>query len=494
MRVALCFIVVLAVSACAREPDATSVQSEVQRRLDEDFQPDLFTIRSFRRAGSAPFRDVDRGLSGRLVYFNAVLEFQEAFNLASWSGLNVGTLLHLLGATHDGVDGFSGEGNAAGDELLVHGRVLYTEGPDGWEAVDLALPQPDGDEVQTLEGVGVNAVLEQMRTLLEQPAPEAQSEDDRIIRAELRRANWSIESRIARARGLLQLLTGKPPQRFYTVGSVFAEWATEHGFGIHATPTAGSLENALLVASGDAEFAFCQNDVAQVIYKGWFEEGEGPREGLRSVLSLWPVALQLVALESSDLKGIRDLAGRRLAIGAVGSGARFTARRVAIAAELTEEQFPELEELSVARGLERLEAGAVDAVLLTEPVPMPLAQDLATRLPLRWVSIEADVVASLVRDHESYFDLTIPARSYPGQRQPVRTLGLTATIITNAAIPEATVEAFLEQVFASLPDIETEALRAAFIGRNTARTGLSIPLHPAAERWLDAQLGSVARR
>ncbi len=65
------------------------------------------------------------------------------------------------------------------------------------------------------------------------------------------------------------------------------------------------------------------------------------------------------------------------------------------------------------------------------------------------------------------------------------TLGLTAMIVTTAATPDALVSELLERIFASIEAVEEAEFHASFISRQTARVGVSIPLHPAAEAYLD---------
>jgi TRAP transporter TAXI family solute receptor len=482
LRIALGIALASALGACAREPDAEEVRTEVQRRLDEEFQAGLFELTSLRRAGTAPFRVPEAG-AGVLVYFNAELEFLKDSDLASWDALNLGTLLYLLGATEAGVDGYRGRENVKADVLRVFGRVLYAQRDGVWTPLHAAPPEPlEASEVRTLEGEGAQAVLSRVRALLEHP-PVGEGAEERIIREELGTADRSIAARIARSEGAILLATGQPLMTFNEVGARFAAFATEHGLRMHATPTRGSLANALLVGNGDAEFGFVQNDVAEALYRG--AEAELDRAlGLRAVLSLWPVALQLITLEGSDVRALRDLAGRPIAIGALGSGAHFTTRRLAVLSGIPMERWPVAEQLSLERGIESLEKGNVDALLLTEPVPMRAVQALATRRAIRLVPIEPSVIEAFTEKHASYRRYVIPARTYPGQTEPVTTLGLTAMLVTTAATPGALVTQLLDQVFASIDDVEEAEFRASFISRQTARVGISIPLHPAAEAYL----------
>ncbi len=483
LRIVLGMALVATLGACSREPDASGLRIEIQRRLDQDFQAGLFRLTSLRRSGSAPFRDPEQG-AGLFVYFNAEIEFLKDSELASWDGLNLGTLLYLLGATEAGVDGYRGRENVSGDVLRVHGRVLYADRDGAWTPLMAAPPQSlERAEVHTLEGEGAHTVLSRVRSLLEHP-PIGAGAEEQIIREELRTADRSIAARLARREGAILLATGQPLMTFNGVGSRFAAFATEHGLRTHATPTRGSLANALLVGNGDAEFGFVQNDVAEALYQGARGELDRSR-GLRAVLSLWPVAMQLITLEGSDVAGLRDLAGRPIAIGTLGSGAHFTTRRLASLSGIPSDRWPVAEQLSLERGIESLEAGVVDALLLTEPVPTRAVQALASRRAIRLVPIEPGVIEAFTEEHASYRRYVIPARSYPGQAEAVTTLGLTAMIVTTASTPDALVSELLDRVFASIEAVEEAEFHASFISRQTARVGISIPLHPAAEAYLD---------
>ena len=58
LGIVLGIALVATLGACSREPDASGLRIEIQRRLDEDFQAGLFQLTSLRRSGSAPFRAI----------------------------------------------------------------------------------------------------------------------------------------------------------------------------------------------------------------------------------------------------------------------------------------------------------------------------------------------------------------------------------------------------------------------------------------------------
>jgi hypothetical protein len=121
----LLLIVMCVLAGCNRGPSADSLQEELQHRLDTLFHEHLFLVEDFRRTGSAPFRDLENGISGIYAYYDAELKFEQKYSLAQWQGLNFGTLAYAIGATETGIEGLNVNGNISGDVLKVHGRFAY---------------------------------------------------------------------------------------------------------------------------------------------------------------------------------------------------------------------------------------------------------------------------------------------------------------------------------------------------------------------------------
>jgi hypothetical protein len=241
--------------------------------------------------------------------------------------------------------------------------------------------------------------------------------------------------------------------------------------------------NGLDVHAMLLDFALIQSDVAEILFQGWTEEDQTPRPNLRSMASLWPEALHIVTVEGTGIEQLADLRGKRVAVGYPGSGSRFSANRVGTAAGLRRSDFLEIRQLGLAESIAALEAGEVDVLFATEAVPSLALQALAQRRgDLRFVSIDRAVVDGLSEQHFSYYPFTIPARSYPGQTEPVRTLAMAAVLVTNRLTADERVESVLELVLDGADALSKVFYRAGFISEETVRLGIALPLHPAAER------------
>jgi TRAP transporter TAXI family solute receptor len=183
---------------------------------------------------------------------------------------------------------------------------------------------------------------------------------------------------------------------------------------------------------------------------------------------------------------LSDLRGRRVAVGQRGSGSRINALLIGLVARLNKNQLPTILEISLAKGIEQLERGKVDALFLTEAIPAPSVQALAARRDdLHFVSLPSDLFAKLAERHFIYYPLTVRARTYPGQSEPFATLGLAAALITHSQVADERVDKMLNLLLTGGDELASRYYRAAFISRETMRLGLAVPLHPAAERFYD---------
>lgn len=476
----------LMLSACSRGPSEDVLRQELQTRLDNEFSDGLFSIGVFKRAGSAPFRDLELGVSGILVYYDAELEFLRDYSLTSWKGLNLGSLAHVTGSTKEGIEGLKPNSNRKGDILRVFGRLAYTEEDGKWQVIADGKPPVNKGTTrpQTLEGQSPGKVLKNVRNLLQRGTEVQPNTHDATIIKELQKSIERIDLKLAQQKGALIFGSGQVLGTYHKFGKLFSDYSTQHGLTFHNTVSEGSIENTYRIHNHLVDFALIQSDVAETMYKGRAELQQFPNSNLRSMASLWPEAVHIVVLQDSGINGLKDISGKRVAVGTPGSGSRFNAVRIARAVGLSQEQFPEILEFGVVDAVEALEAGQVDVIFVTEAVPSVALQQLSSRRSdVRFLSLGHELIKTLSRQQFAYYPLTVPMKTYPGQSKPFITLGLTALLVTHQRMADETVEKVLEMLLDSRTELAKKYYRAGFISNATMRLGIAVPLHPGAEKF-----------
>lgn len=507
---ALALALSMVATGCRHGPDSATLHAQIQARLDERFEPGLFQVKALERSGSYGFTDSEDATARLLVYFKARLALGRDYGLADAETLNAGVLASLLGATPRGITGVDPEGNHAGDEFRVFGSATFLHRDGAW--VPARQRPRDADASMAAlraQGENLSSTERWLRELGEEyrgVANRNQREHLRAFEEETHRARRAIHLRLNRLDGIPTLVTGGAGSEYSALGLGLSRAARARRVPLHDYHSAGSVENCRLVAERRADFGFVQNDIAFMAFHGEaLFEGARPLQELRAVCSLYPEALHLVVRKGSGVAAVPDLAGRRVAIGPAGSGTRVNSLAVLAAYGLAAGDLAARRELDTEEALEGLRGGELDAVFLTTAYPAQPIEQLAGTLDLALVPIEGEAAERLVVEHPFFSRVTIPRSTYSEQEEDVRTLGVTALVVTHRETPDEQVQGFLALLFESHRVLEEERDRspvrplraperpapgsrvAGFVSRRTATLGLSIPVHPAAQRVLQLE-------
>lgn len=249
-----------------------------------------------------------------------------------------------------------------------------------------------------------------------------------------------------------------------------------------AQSTGASIANINLLKGGNVDIIFTQNDVANYSYNGIeLLKGQAYRD-LRGLACLYNETIQLVALESSGIKTIADLKGKKVSVGAAGSGTEANARQILEAAGLTYKDI-RVQYLSFAESASNLKDGNIDAAFNTAGIPTAAIQDLAVSKKMVLVPIDGDVAAKLMAQYPFYALQVVPAGTYREQTRDVTTVAVKSMLAVNSKLPADLVYKLLETMY----DNTDRLIAAHSQGRNikieTALEGMSIPLHPGAEKY-----------
>ncbi len=145
-----------------------------------------------------------------------------------------------------------------------------------------------------------------------------------------------------------------------------------------AQTSAGSYQNLQLLLSRQVESAFCQADLAQRCAEG---ELDGlPQElgrRLRAIAYLFPEYLQLVVRRGAGIRILADLTGKRVSLGAMGSGTQRDSAAVLRAFGVNDATV-QVKSLSDVAAAQAVRDGTLDAFLLIGGVPANAIRSLAS--------------------------------------------------------------------------------------------------------------------
>jgi TRAP transporter TAXI family solute receptor len=280
--------------------------------------------------------------------------------------------------------------------------------------------------------------------------------------------------------------TATPGGGFPVYGEAYAAALNEADATLSVEPrnTRGSTENVLLLERGELDTGQVTGEVA---YEAIAGIGRPPATGLRIVNAMYSQSGLFIVRADSPCRRIADLRGKPIAWGARGSGFIVLARYVMDGLGLDVERDFE------ARYLDR--AGDGPAMVLDGRVaalwgggtgwPGFIAVAGGPR-GARFIAPDADERARIAARYPFLKPITLPAGSYPGQHEPVASLGSWPFVMARATLPEDTAYRLaraLDRGAAALGARLAQARESTLANTLAAAPSLDL-IHPGVLRYL----------
>jgi len=277
--------------------------------------------------------------------------------------------------------------------------------------------------------------------------------------------------------------TATPGGGFPVYGEAFARIVNDSAAGltVEARNTKGSLENIPLLQSGKLDIALVAGEPAFEALTGV----KGPAADLRIITAMYSTPGMFVVRGDSDFRTIADLKGKPIAFGARGSGLPILASYVLDGMGLDmERDFDAVFLDKAGDGPVMLRQGKVAAVWgggTGWPGFTTVMKEGG-----RIIAPSAEDIARIRATHGYLGDLTLPANSYPGQPDAIRSVGSWSFVLARPTLDEDVAYRLTralhrnEEAFARLLPQASESTAA-----NTARAAFRPELlHPGTRRYL----------
>lgn len=285
----------------------------------------------------------------------------------------------------------------------------------------------------------------------------------------------------------ITILTGGSSGVYFPLGGTMAKIYQDMGAKSNSQSTAASAANATTLNQGKAEIGFSMGDAAADAYEGIDSfEKQGAQENIRTVASLYTNYMQIVATAGSGIKTIEDLKGKRVAVGAPGSGTEISAKRILAAYEMTYDDV-KADYLSFSEGVEGIKNGNIDAVVISSGLPNAGVLELATSKEIVVVEIDKDKVLEMQKDYPTFFPAVVPKDVYEGMEQDANTVGVNNVLITHKDVDDDVVYAMTKALFENIDQLQNSHNAAKDIDIKKALENLPAPLHPGAKKYFDEE-------
>ncbi|MEX2365141.1 MAG: TAXI family TRAP transporter solute-binding subunit [Pseudohongiellaceae bacterium] len=297
-------------------------------------------------------------------------------------------------------------------------------------------------------------------------------------------ASLAMGATMAQAESL-SIATGGTGGAYYPLGGGLATLIGEHldGYDAVAEVTGASVENMGLVHRQDSDVAFA---LADTVYQAYHGEGrfDGNPLDVVALGSVYPNAVQIVVMADSDIDSLDDFRGKRVSVGAPGSGTEVNAQALLEGNGISYDDFT-VQRLNFNETADALRDGDIDIGIWSVGPPTSSILSLATARDIKLLSLSEEEVANALEVEPVFAPYTLRAGLYEGFDEPANTVGIPNVLTVNTAMSEELAYQITKLVFEEVEYLRDIHPAADDTTVEFSLTSTPIPLHPGSIRYYE---------
>ena len=284
--------------------------------------------------------------------------------------------------------------------------------------------------------------------------------------------------------------TGGTGGVYYPLGGAIANVLSKNLPNVQATAevTGGSVDNLKLIGTGQSELGFTMADAALDAYKGEdkFKSGKIP---LQALLVVYPNRMHVVTVESTGIKTMADLKGKRVSTGSPGGATEVMAFRVIEAAGLDKDKDMKRERLGVAESVNAIKDGKIDAFFWVGGIPTASVTDLAATPGVKLKLIDhAEAVDGMNKKYGPlYVKASIAQSSYQGMDKPNENIDVWNILVASDKMSDKMAYDIVKTLYEKKAELVAVHKEAMNIDLKYQKVGSPLPYHPGARKYFEEQ-------
>ncbi|WP_305046627.1 TAXI family TRAP transporter solute-binding subunit [Geoalkalibacter sp.] len=275
----------------------------------------------------------------------------------------------------------------------------------------------------------------------------------------------------------LRFVGGPPGGSFEGAARALTQRLKEElGADVSLAISGGSVENLRRIHKGEADFGIVYAADLFLARSGQLPYDPRSYDRILALAPLYPAPAQLMVRADGGITRVGQLAGKRVAIGTIGSGTAATAQRFFTSIDLWDLIRPDF--TGYQEAISALGHGYIDAIWVFAGLPNQTVVQAAGSYPVRLLDLSEDAEKKGFFTQYPFFSKTsIAPGTYPGIDYPVNTFQDIAVWVAGSHVAADTVRKAMAAAARS------QGQSPALIGDHA---GILTPLHPGAELyWQD---------
>ena len=272
----------------------------------------------------------------------------------------------------------------------------------------------------------------------------------------------------------------------YAVGAALANIWNENieGIQVSAEASNGGVQNLGFMSIGDAQVSVAVTSIITEQKKG-INSFEGRKyDGVRILSALYYNYNQIVASSSSGINTFNDIKGKRFAPGAPGSTPEVETRVHMTAAGMKYPDDIKAQFVGFTEAVDLMRNKQLDGAWIQAGLPTAAVSEMCATAGGKLISLDGALIKKLTSEYSWYNDDFIPAGTYDGQTEDIRTTSITITLIVDESVPEDIVYNMAKVMWENIGLLRNahSALKNSTL-EGAVKNLADLPLHPGAEKY-----------
>lgn len=307
-----------------------------------------------------------------------------------------------------------------------------------------------------------------------------------------------LTSAVAKKEEKYVIATASTGGTYYPVGVGIAtiaslKLAKKNKITFSAITSAGSGENIDMLEKGEVNFAIIQGLFGSMAWQGKAKYEGNAKKNLRSITMLWQNVEQFTIkkdyAKTKNINDLKNLYGEKFSIGGRSSGSRVSAETIMSSLGIDYKKM-NLQYLGYTPSSTALQDRKIQGMNTPSGIPTSAVTNAFASIgadEIQILNFNKDDLKKIRDNYPVWTPYTIPANSYPGQKEAVNTIAQPNLLVVSKDTPEETVYLLTKTIYENLPFLNTVHKATKAMSLQKAISGLPMPLHPGAVRYFKEQ-------
>ncbi len=274
---------------------------------------------------------------------------------------------------------------------------------------------------------------------------------------------------------------------YYPLGAIFAKFWTDELPNVTASSAAsnGSVQNLIFMSQDEADVGLTMSSILSEAYYG-----EGGFEGraykdVRILAGLYQNYNNIVIRKGSGVESIAELVGKDFVPGSTGSGTEIASQQILEAYDMT---FDDVNAhfVGFSEATDLMRNKQIAGTNVNSGIPTAAVSEMISTADGVLTSIDEEQIQKMVEKYDFYIDATIPAGTYPGQDEDVRTTSMQNFLVADASMPDDVAYDLMKSFWEQLDKMKgSHAVIEQFDINNVTLGSGEIPFHPGAQAYYE---------